>query len=265
MGWGAYYGLATRRSGLTRWQRGGKRELIELPVLFVDIDQPEYGQERIEHFTLLPSCVVSSGRGLHLYWHLTEPTRAWDTAGRILHGLAAQFNGDPAMSVAQSMRLPGTMNTKPGRESALCQILEHHPERRYSLAEFAPILGKSVLEESTRVTQRCAKPNCASSLVGRRSTSFAELNSVLVETVVQRLVCDYGGYMKANGWVAAYCPCGHMHDRPGAHFGFNPEYGVGVCFGRHGRLRLIDLCPLLGIDWRSYGWLIREKSDQQVA
>src|SRR5256885_2049618 len=36
----AFVGMATRRLGLTRYQRGGRADLLELPVLFADIDRP---------------------------------------------------------------------------------------------------------------------------------------------------------------------------------------------------------------------------------
>src|SRR2546423_499591 len=36
----AFVGLATRRLGLTRYQRGSKADLLALPALFADIDRP---------------------------------------------------------------------------------------------------------------------------------------------------------------------------------------------------------------------------------
>jgi len=40
--------------------------------------------------------------------------------------------------------------------------------------------------------------------------------------------------MKANGWLAAYCPCGHNRDSCGAHFGFNPVWGWAIALGGMG-------------------------------
>ena len=64
LGWGAYFAVGLRHSGLTRWQRGGAANVVALPALFVDVDDPS-----IEALTLLqcatppPSCIVASGGG----------------------------------------------------------------------------------------------------------------------------------------------------------------------------------------------------------
>jgi hypothetical protein len=40
LGWGAYFAVGLRRPGLTRWQRGGGADVVALPALFVDVDDP---------------------------------------------------------------------------------------------------------------------------------------------------------------------------------------------------------------------------------
>jgi len=68
MGWGAYFELATRRSGLTRWQRGDMKALVEIPALIADIDEPpNIALPRIRAFPISPSCIVGSGHGVHAY------------------------------------------------------------------------------------------------------------------------------------------------------------------------------------------------------
>ena len=128
-GWGAYVGIATRRSGLGRWSRGGKADLVELPALFVDIDDPGPALWNVTFFPIPPSILVYSGRGYHAYWLLGTPTTDFQHADLILKGLAERLGGDPVLTVAQSMRLPGTINNKSGRESALCRLVENAPER----------------------------------------------------------------------------------------------------------------------------------------
>jgi hypothetical protein len=69
---------------------------------------------------------------------------------------------------------------------------------------------------------------------------------------------DYGAQeQRRSAWIAALCPCGHARDSPGAHFFFNPIIGCGRCHGRHGALRLTDLCSILGIDAAAYGGVYR--------
>src|SRR5690606_39223365 len=112
LGWGAYVAVATRKTDLGRWRRGGQDDLLALPALFADIDRPpEEVLPELRDFQPAPSCIVASGRGVHVYWLLATPTQDMHQAKRVLHGLAAALGGD-VMSPAQSMRLVGTRNTK---------------------------------------------------------------------------------------------------------------------------------------------------------
>src|SRR5260221_13752201 len=54
LGWGACVAVATRRPGLGRWSRGSRRDLAELPALFVDIDGPGGNLRRLQNFALPP-------------------------------------------------------------------------------------------------------------------------------------------------------------------------------------------------------------------
>src|SRR5690606_3195076 len=102
-----------------------------------DIDRsPEIVLPEIHGFQPAPSCIIASGRGVHGYWLLTTSTQDMRQAKSVLHGLAAALGGD-VMSPAQSMRLVGTRSTKVQAGGALCRLLELHPERRYSLDDFA--------------------------------------------------------------------------------------------------------------------------------
>src|SRR5258708_467795 len=131
MNWGAYVSIATRKADLGRWRRGGRNDLQALPALFVDIDQdPELAVDRLHNFSLPPSCIVRSGRGIHAYWFLKEPTTEFDLTNRILSGLAVRFEGDRT-NVVHMLRLPGSINTKPARAGALCHVTDLYPERRY--------------------------------------------------------------------------------------------------------------------------------------
>src|SRR5690606_36369532 len=126
-GWGAYVAIATRKADLGRRRRGGQDDLLALPALFADIDRPpEEVLPELCGFQPAPSCVIGSGRGVHVYWLLTTPTRDLRQAKSVLRGLGATLHGD-VMSPAQSMRLVGTRNTKTHAGGALCHLLELHP------------------------------------------------------------------------------------------------------------------------------------------
>jgi hypothetical protein len=103
LGWGAYFAVGLRRPGLTRWKRGGAADVIALPALFADVDDPSI--ETLEGLRCAqpqPSCIVASGGGYHAYWWLEAPTTDLDMARRLLGGLASALQGD-SLSVAQSL------------------------------------------------------------------------------------------------------------------------------------------------------------------
>lgn len=235
LGWGAYVAIAFRRARLGRWQRGGKADLVGLPALFVDIDDKVTGLSRLHDFNPEPSCVIDSGHGVHAYWFLQTPLSDIQLADNTLRGLAQFLGGDSKMSSAQSLRLPGTVNNKRNADGPLCQISQLCAQRRYPIAAFEPYALVSEMTE-TRT---------------HRSTDSLRLNrnqfQSAIQAVADKLLCDYGGFVKRNGWIAALCPYGHGHDRPGQHFGYHPASGVGYCFGKHGKCQLIDLCQCLNI------------------
>ncbi len=241
-GWGAYVSIATRKRDLGHWRRGTRDHLLALPALFVDIDEnPEAALARLRNFSLPPSCIVHSGHGLHAYWFLTRPTNEFDLANRMLRGLAGHFDGD-STNVVEMLRLPGSVNTKPNRASALCHVIELWPDRRYSLNAFTGFTAAAQrLEERRKDFSRL--------------TFSHDLNPALVKGVADCLLSDYRGHIKANGYIAALCPCGHCRDYPGSHFNFDVGRAIGMCFGRHGRMLLKDLCELLQLDPTSYGGL----------
>jgi hypothetical protein len=244
-GWGAYLSVATRKGDLGRWRRGGQTDLLALPSLFVDIDrEPEQALLRLRECALSPSCIIRSGHGLHAHWFLREPSAAFDQASRVLRGLAAHFDGDHT-NVAQMLRLPGSINTKPNRQGVRCEIIELNPERRYDLLDFATFMRPP--------SSTCRMHTSAD--VPHFPVVNTVLNPALVGAVVEQLIVAYGGYQKPNGYLAALCPCGHCHDHPGQHFNFDANRAIGTCFGRHGRLLLKDLCDWLGIRPSAYGGL----------
>jgi hypothetical protein len=135
LGWGAYFAVGLRRSGLTHWQRGGAADVVALPALFVDVDDPSMeALRRLQCAHPTPSCIVASGGGYHAYWWLDEPTADLQTARDLLRGLASTLHGDH-LSGAQSLHVPLSHNSKPMRGNALCRVLDRtRPGARSDLA-----------------------------------------------------------------------------------------------------------------------------------
>jgi len=125
-----------------------------VPAVWADIDPPPGGDlehwrketsRRIVGFVSLPSAIVSSGRGWHLYWFL-DPAVCLDGPDRdrlaglvvgVNRKLADLLDGDTVGDLARVMRLPGTVNPKNG---ARCrQVFEAGP--MYELQHLAEDLG----------------------------------------------------------------------------------------------------------------------------
>jgi hypothetical protein len=166
-------------------------------------------------------------------------------ARQVLQGLARAFGGD-GLSPAQSLRLPGTMNHKPERGGAVCHLVELS-DRRYPLSNFQSFIPSMPPPTERRPTAQTAY-----------STGNRTLNVQLIHAITAALYRDYAAReQRQSEWLAALCPCGHSRDSPGAHFFFNPIIGCARCHGRHGRLRLTDLCSVLRIDAATYGGVYR--------
>ncbi|MDX2137152.1 MAG: DNA-primase RepB domain-containing protein [Chloroflexota bacterium] len=230
LGWGAYFAVGLRRPGLTRWKRGGGTDVVALPALFVDVDDPSAeALARLRRATPAPSCIVASGGGVHAYWWLDEPTRDLNTARLLLRGLAAALGGD-SLSVAQSLRVVGSVNTKPSRGNALCRVVELH-EWRCCINDFTAYLPRPA-------------PRPASHRI--QSTTPYVPSGDLIAHITHALM-QRGGRLRGD-WVNGACPFPerHKHGDRQPSFGFNTRSGYGFCHVC-GTLLLKDLCPALGI------------------
>lgn len=146
-GYGVYFGVTVRnrmyepeqRVGKTGhpytfYARGKAHDAQWLTCLWIDVDEPgESGYRRcIGSLPVQPSIVVSSGGGWHGYWLLTEPVlldeHHRDMAKLTLKGMAMTAGSDTAVAdLARIMRLPGTVNTKPGRDARRCEVVDCLP------------------------------------------------------------------------------------------------------------------------------------------
>jgi AAA domain len=130
-----------------------KETVSELTGLHADLDyeaidtEPEHIQQALRQLALLPSKVVSSGRGLHCYWHFKEALSATpenvEQVERLLRRLADHLAGDPKVcEIARLMRLPGTHNTKEGAWLKV-EVVDDRPAR-YDPVELEEWLGEAV-------------------------------------------------------------------------------------------------------------------------
>jgi hypothetical protein len=272
LGWGAFVAVGLRKRDLGRWRRGGIADVVALPALYVDIDAPAHeALLRLAQYEPAPSCILHSGGGVHAYWWLDTPTTELATAARVLGHLRQRYGGD-ALSVSQSMRLVGSLNTKPERANAPCYLHSLH-ETAYSLSLFTAQLQSEKSSQTGQTDKsghflktserelppsRGTKTDWLSDSATRHLPPTSQprlINPRLTSAIAELLQRHYDGYWRRSGWLAARCPCHHEHDLPGAHFSFKPEIGLGVCLGKHGKMLLKDLCSHLGLEAAAYGGL----------
>jgi hypothetical protein len=241
-GWGAYVGIAPRKTDLGRWRRGGKEDLLALPALFADIDRPpELVLRQIQTFHPEPSCIIASGRGVHLYFFLNRCSTDFALTDRILRGLADALHADRLTS-AQSMRLVGSLNVKSHRPPARCELIQLYPDRRYTLDDFAPY---AVLPRKIPTRHR-----------PRVCQTTGELNPQVVEALADLFLAQ--GFKVHGSWLNGSCVYPEHHKHGDAHpsFGYNLATGFGYC---HicGTMLTKDLCHAVGIAPADFGGLMR--------
>ncbi len=137
-----------------RCDRGGKKaHVTRINGLYADLDFKHFatGEEgawaMLRSFPIRPTWVIHSGNGLHAYWDFDAPlgiTGPDDpTIGRVeglLSRLYAHLGGiDSVQDISRVLRFPGSFNAK-GDPPLPVTIARHHPDARYTLADFEALL-----------------------------------------------------------------------------------------------------------------------------
>lgn len=117
-------------------------------VAWVDLDFKDVGEgdarSRIAALEHAPSIVVHSGRGLHLYWLMKEPTEA-GALSSLSRRLSGVLGGDHCFDAARILRLPGSRNLKhcwgadgyrPSPDGPVCVVERCDASLRYIPADF---------------------------------------------------------------------------------------------------------------------------------
>ena len=144
-----YYGIhPTKQRGESSWARAKIADIACINCLYAEIDGIESDEREAEwiHWLLndcavRPSLIIFSGGGLHVYW-LLEDTFWLNSDENLERAIVAQkaivarIGGDTSVhDLARVLRVAGTINHKPGRNSAVVTIRYWEPEETYFLEE----------------------------------------------------------------------------------------------------------------------------------
>jgi hypothetical protein len=126
-----YYGVGLREPGVTT--RGGDAQVHAWPGVWVDLDYGKVGHagesyppndsaamEIVDKFPLLPTMIVQSGHGFHLYWLFDKPflgerkhfTGILTGIQKKIRELAEPFAVDKTDDVGRVLGIPGLWNCK---------------------------------------------------------------------------------------------------------------------------------------------------------
>lgn len=168
-----WFGVATRHRRLPTG-RGGATDCHQIPGLWLDIDVAGPRHADSTHlpptiddaWTLLarfehpPSIVVDSGGGLQAWWLFNEPHTLgaddplldrWHTTWTRL-GAELGWHVDNVFDPARIMRLPGTLNRKPGVDPAAVTIAAAN-NAAYDVTDLAEILDDPTPPPAARATR----------------------------------------------------------------------------------------------------------------
>jgi hypothetical protein len=125
----------------------------------------------------------------------------------------------------------------------LCRLLELHPERRYTLDDFAHYAISPCKTRSSYWLSPC-------------NATTGELNPRIVAALVDHFLAH--GFKPRGTWLNGPCvyPERHKHSDSRHSFGYNTESGYGFCY-RCGTLLAKDLCQAVGIDPAGLGGLMK--------
>jgi ribonuclease HI len=163
------------------YPRGGANESVFTRVLWGEVDfkdaSPDDALAAVNGLQYPPSIVVRSGGGFHLYWLLNEIvcingavytggkgrslSVEADALKRTLKGIAKAIGcADSSVAdIARVMRLPDTINTKPERNGARCEIVSKVARATYDYRDLELTYAPLVTPVPPRVERNLAPAN----------------------------------------------------------------------------------------------------------
>jgi putative DNA primase/helicase len=178
----------------------GDRNVALFRSLFADFDggtTPDEALARVAAAGLpLPSIVVVSGGGTHLYWLLQEPTGDAANWKARMAGIIEAVGSDKSIrNPERIMRLPGSDNVKPDRAGRpACRVVDHNGGR-HPITAFPVHVGRLESIKAAGMPKRPSRRLCD------EAETYLRTGKVGPERrpAIFRIACD----MKASGWPLA--------------------------------------------------------------
>jgi len=138
---------------------GTKQAISKIRCLWADVDSE---QQTWQNFEFLPSIVVNSGHGTHLYWLLNEPfiIKSNDDVEKIegiLQGIAKAVNGDNVCDITRILRIPETYNNKDKENPKKVVVSQWNLDCIYTLADFEKYYIPAITEPQEIVVENLPK------------------------------------------------------------------------------------------------------------
>ena len=175
-----YVGVATRT------QRKGSADAVGVVrSIRVDIDPKEVpleaSLEALRAFEPPPSLIIKTGHGYHAYWYLTKFVPAETIVSACQHVADKLPHSDRSVTdLARVMRIAGTPNVK-GPEPLECHIVEHHPERTYTLQQFGdPEAKEAYVKQVSAGGRRLAMVRHVMGMIGLSTPDIRFLDNAVV-------------------------------------------------------------------------------------
>jgi len=191
--------------GSIYWRRR-KQDCVEAHVLVLDDVGTKGNPPPVE-----PSYKLESSTGNFQWGYLIEPFAGLERYAAIVDAVAELGYADKgAGGYNRVMRVPGSVNLKPGKNSFVSKIVDWHPERTWQLEDLAKALGVDTTKLEVRPTR--AKPGGA-----------AAADGIVVDPLLVWLA-DNGYVVKDDGkdWVEVKCPWADQHTTGADTAGYSP-------------------------------------------
>ncbi len=191
----------TFQDGDRIWRRR-RQDLIASYVIVLD----DIGTKVEEHPPVEPSYKLESSEGNFQWGYLIEPTENIDRYEAIVAALGEKgWTDKGAGGSYRVMRVPGSLNDKPGKKNFISRITDWHPERSWDMDELALKMGVDV--ENMTVTR---KKGVGTPRAGGAAAHDIDID---IDDPMLTWLADEGHIISDNGgeWVEIVCPWHEEH------------------------------------------------------